>query len=75
MVFFENEGNYQYKPSIIQGASLGRWIVMDGQDFDRDGDMDLLVGSLMFEVEDDEYWINYWLAQKVPYLLLENKTN
>ncbi|MEO1218702.1 MAG: VCBS repeat-containing protein [Bacteroidota bacterium] len=49
-VFLRNEGKEFSSQTISDLDRLGRWIVMDAGDFDLDGDEDIALGSLSFEV-------------------------
>jgi hypothetical protein len=44
-VLLSNEGAYHFKPLILPQAALGKWLTMEAGDFDRDGDIDLALGS------------------------------
>ncbi|MEL6844742.1 MAG: FG-GAP-like repeat-containing protein, partial [Bacteroidota bacterium] len=60
-MLFENEGDDQFASKSITGLSqLGRWLVMDAGDIDQDGDIDLALGSLAFEVVGQPKWTERW---------------
>lgn len=44
-VFLKNKGNFQFEASSVRGAESGKWLVMDADDLDGDGDIDVLLGS------------------------------
>jgi len=62
-----------YKREILSYPNLGRWIVMDTGDIDDDGDTDILLGSLAFEVPDRGDLIQGWTKNGLPYILLINQ--
>ncbi len=72
-VFFENRGDNQYARSTFPEVNFGRWVVMDGDDFDNDGDMDLILGSLAFEVVPKLGYVEKWVERGIPFIILENK--
>lgn len=41
----KNSANYSFEPQVTQKAKDGNWLVMDKGDFDKDGDIDLILGS------------------------------
>ena len=43
------------------------------KDFDQDGDIDLLLGSLAFEVVPPMGLVDKWVEKGLPFVLLENK--
>jgi FG-GAP-like repeat len=71
-VYLENQGNFQFKTRSFAESRLGRWITMDSGDVDLDGDIDLVLGSLAFEVIPDRGEIKGWLEKGIPFLVLEN---
>lgn len=74
-VYLENQGENTFTETTFEGVNKGRWIVMDTKDFDQDGDQDIILGSLVFEVVNDtNNLLSYWLEQGVPFVILENKT-
>ena len=72
-VYYENE-NGLYIERKLGLSKLGRWIVMDASDYDKDGDLDLILGSLAFEVVGNNNIMKNWLDYGFPYIILENKT-
>ncbi len=73
-LFFENDGNNNFIPYSLQDPSIGRWIVMDNKDWDSDGDMDLVLGALAFEViPDSKAYVKKWVEGGLPFIILENK--
>lgn len=72
-VFLENEGAFQFRTYTFPESADGRWITMDAGDMDQDGDIDLVLGSLAFEVIDGQHWVDRWTAAGVPFILLENR--
>jgi len=71
-IFLENEGGLKMKPYTFPQSTLGRWIVMDAGDLDNDGDIDLALGSLAFEVIPDNGEVEGWVQNGLPFLVLEN---
>ncbi|WP_421948764.1 FG-GAP repeat domain-containing protein [Phaeodactylibacter xiamenensis] len=72
-VFFENLGGWTMQASTFPQSKLGRWIVMDSADIDSDGDDDLVLGSLAFEVVPDRGEIEGWVQKGIPFVVLENQ--
>lgn len=72
-VFLENEGNFAFSAHTFEGVSSGRWLTMAAGDPDGDGDLDLALGSLTFEVPGDSNYVNRWVQGAQPYLWLENR--
>lgn len=73
-VFYKNDGQGNYTLSTISNPTLGRWIVMDKGDIDKDGDIDIVLGALAFEVIPANGLVEKWVKDGVAYVLLENKT-
>lgn len=71
-VYLENTGDLNFKASSFKGVSNGRWIVMDAGDADQDGDLDILLGSLTFEVPAKPKIVELWQKAGIPFVLLEN---
>jgi hypothetical protein len=71
-VYLQNQGNAQYTPFSFEEVLAGRWIVMDAGDPDGDGDLDLLLGALTFEVIPKLELIDRWSNNGIPFIFLEN---
>jgi hypothetical protein len=48
-------------------------MVMDMGDLEGDGDIDLLLGPLTFEVVPDRGETARWVKNAIPFVVLENK--
>ena len=72
-VYFENE-NGKFSASTFEEVNTGRWVVMDGSDYDKDGDIDLVLGSLAFEVVPKLGYVEKWMQGGIPFIILENQT-
>jgi hypothetical protein len=73
-VYLENQGDMQMKALTLPQATLGRWIVMDTGDLDQDGDIDIALGSLAFEVIPDNGEVEAWVKNGLPFMILENRS-
>ncbi|MCF8245010.1 MAG: VCBS repeat-containing protein [Saprospiraceae bacterium] len=71
-VFFENTGDLKFKARSFPAVEKGRWMVMDAADFDADGDLDLVLGSMAFEVVPDGGEVKRWVKDGIPFVVLEN---
>lgn len=72
-VFLENTGSMKMKACSFDKVNSGRWLVMDAGDYDRDGDTDLVLGSLVMEVQPPTGIEKKWTAEGIPFLILKNK--
>ena len=71
-IFLENTGG-EYKAYTFPQAGLGRWIVLDAGDIDQDGDLDITMGSLAFEVIPDNGEVGRWVENGIPFVLHRNQ--
>jgi hypothetical protein len=46
-VFLENQGTLKFKASTFKECITGRWVCMDVADLDGDGELDIVLGSLI----------------------------
>ncbi|MEO6733413.1 MAG: VCBS repeat-containing protein [Ferruginibacter sp.] len=44
-IYLSNEGGFNFKAYSTPEAATGKWLTMDAGDFDRDGDIDIVLGS------------------------------
>lgn len=49
-MYLENEGNFNFKAFSTPEAAAGKWLTMEVGDFDKDGDMDIALGSYFHSV-------------------------
>lgn len=74
LVLFQNEGNAKFSAQSFAQVNSGRWITMDMKDFDNDGDQDLLLGALAFEITPPNKILNQWITNGLGWMYLENLT-
>ena len=74
-IYLENKNDYQMEAFNIPAFNKGRWIVMDAGDIDQDDDIDLVLGSLAFEVVPKTGILKKWVKDGIPFIVLENKLN
>ena len=73
-VYFKNEGN-SFSQHTFPEVNKGRWVVMDASDYDKDGDVDLVLGSLAFEVVPKMGYVEKWIEEGIPFVVLQNTQN
>lgn len=72
-LYFENQGDYNFRPYKAPATTVGRWLVMEAADYDNDGDVDIVLGANNFRglgAAQDDY--DYWMENKTALLFLEN---
>jgi len=72
-VYLENQGELTFSASTFPEVNDGRWITMDAADYDKDGDMDLVLGSLAFEVVPKLGYVDRWVKNGIPFVILKNR--
>jgi hypothetical protein len=71
-VYLEQTAQLQFLPYTIKEFNEGHWITMDAGDVDRDGDEDIIIGSLFLPQELQHNKID--LTKKPLFLLLDNQS-
>lgn len=69
----DDTGRRDFSAHTFEGVQDGRWIVMDAADKDGDGDLDLVLGALTFEVKPDRGEVKRWIEGGLPFVVLENR--
>ena len=72
-IYLDNQGENNFIPYTLPENHLGRWITMDSGDLDGDGDNDLVLGSLAFEVVPKNGLEQTWKEKGIPFIVLWNK--
>lgn len=73
-VYLENTGAADgFKACAFPQVNSGRRIVMEAGDVDLDGDLDLLLGSLAFEIVLSNPLLQQWIKNGIPFVALENQ--
>lgn len=73
-VLLKNNGGMQFSPITPAINQYGRWLTMDAADYDRDGDIDLILGNFAKDFFIDKSFVPRW-EQNLPIIILENKSN
>lgn len=71
-IYFENTGN-GYEPRTLSAGREGRWLRINADDVDGDGDTDILLTALDFNRGVPEDLLADWKSKPVSILLLRNK--
>jgi hypothetical protein len=72
-VYLENQGNGRYLPRTFTDPNRGRWLTMDVADVDRDGDLDILLGSFSLTITPTPKDVKErWNRENKGVVLLEN---
>lgn len=77
-VYLENKGNFEFDASTFRETTLGRWLVLESGDLDRDGDEDLILGSFSASALGSSYvperLQEVWVRNGPSFVVLENTT-
>ncbi len=71
-VYLENQGGYNFKAASVPQHNLGRWLTMDADDLDGDGDDDIILGNM--SIGPTNIPVHADFRSGPAFLLLENKT-
>ncbi len=75
-VYLENQGDYTFVTSTFPQQVKGRWLVIDVADYDRDGDTDIVIGSLLFKIRAAPQKLSDgWTESNIHAVILENTLN
>lgn len=73
-VYLENQGQLNFQPQTFADSQRGHWLVMDLADYDRDGDMDILLGSVLVGLPvAPPALMERWEREKIPAVVLQNQ--
>lgn len=73
-IYFENQGKLVFKPRTFPRPERGHWLTMDAGDVDRDGDVDLLLGSFQLSSTPVPPALRArWQQEQQGVILLENQ--
>lgn len=71
-VFMKEQEEWNFHP--IEGQEKGRWLTLEVEDLDSDGDPDFLLGSLLFDSPDRPDWVEKWEQENAGAVWIENLT-
>jgi len=72
-IYLANEGNFNFKAFSTPEAAVGKWLTMEAGDFDKDGDIDLVLGSYFQSVWELSKLIAEGVATFTQILVLTNR--
>jgi hypothetical protein len=73
LIYFNNTGGVSFEPQIVPLAATGRWLIMETGDFDRDSDIDVIIGSMSMKgLGASEEVYQEWVRNGNSLLVLEN---
>ena len=71
-VYLKNNGNSFFEAASIPAAANGKWLTMEAVDIDKDGDIDIVLGSFIYSIAEMMGLINKGVAHFPQLLLLTN---
>ena len=75
-IYWENKGAWKFERSTFRNATEGRWMTMDANDIDDDGDVDIMLGNAFFTLGDvPASLIEKWKKRSLSVMVLENRLN
>lgn len=73
-IYLSNEGNMNFKAYSTKQAANGKWLTMDAADYDKDGDIDIFLGSYFHTFGEYLKQVNQGAANFPQLLILTNNT-
>lgn len=77
-ILFENTGGetLEFQPHTFKEVSIGRWITLDADDLDADGDIDIVLGSMASgPATAPQEMRRKWTEEGPPFVILRNTLN
>lgn len=71
-VYLKNNGNSNFEASTTPAAANGKWLTMEASDIDKDGDIDIVLGSFIYSIAEMMSLINRGVEHFPQLLLLTN---
>jgi hypothetical protein len=72
-IYWENKGDFTFNRSTFSTATDGRWMTMDANDIDGDGDIDIVLGNAFFTLGDLPPALKEkWKKRPLSLMVLEN---
>ncbi|MBC7828159.1 MAG: VCBS repeat-containing protein [Chitinophagaceae bacterium] len=72
-IFWRNDGELHFHPASFAESSAGRWLTMDANDIDEDGDIDIVLGNARFPLGDiPPELMRKWNVYSPSVLILRN---
>ena len=73
-IYWRNEGNLEFRPFSFAESTAGRWLTMDANDLDGDGDVDIVLGNAKFTLGAiPPAYMKKWNAYSPSVLILRNQ--
>jgi FG-GAP-like repeat len=72
-IYWENKGDFTFNRSTFSTATDGRWMTMDANDIDGDGDIDIVLGNAFFSLGNLPPALKEkWKQRPLSLMVLEN---
>jgi FG-GAP-like repeat len=72
-IYWENKGDLNFNRSTFSTVTDGRWMTMDANDIDGDGDIDIVLGNAFFTLGDLPAELKEkWKKRPLSVMILEN---
>ena len=73
-IYWRNEGNLEFRSLSFAESAAGRWLTMDANDLDGDGDVDIVLGNAKFTLGAvPPIYMKKWNAYSPSVLILRNQ--